>query len=116
MIEFLICDFSIFLVVCSFTGMDLKPEAGRDMSSSGSQPGSGGAGMSNGGFEVVGMAMGMSPPSSNVGGTSLTDVSLEQALTRVQELVKENTELRGKRDYGHILIATRMREIRNSKM
>ena len=64
----------------------------------GNQPASGGAmtGSVTGGFEMVGAGMGMSPPSSTVGGLSMTDVTLEQALARMHELVRENAELRGK--------------------
>jgi hypothetical protein len=63
----------------------------------GSQPASGSGGLSNGGFEMVatGMGMGVSPPCSTMGGMSMTDVTLEQALARMQELVRENAELRG---------------------
>ena len=62
----------------------------------GSQPVSGSNGSGNGGFEMVGMGMGVSPPCSTVGGLSMTDVTLEQALARMQELVRENAELKGR--------------------
>ena len=64
----------------------------------GSQPASGGLsnGTGTGGFEMLGMGMGVSPPCSTVGGLSMTDVTLEQALARMQELVRENAELKGK--------------------
>ena len=69
----------------------------------GSQPASGGmnSGSVTGGFEVlppgmgIGGGAGLSPPGSTVGGMSMTDVTLEQALARMQELARENAELRG---------------------
>nr|QNL15273.1 inhibitor of nuclear factor kappa-B kinase subunit gamma [Littorina littorea] len=66
----------------------------------GSQPASGGmnGGSMMGGFEVLATGMGggagVSPPCSTVGGLSMTDVTLEQALARMQELAKENADLR----------------------
>ncbi|XP_076447760.1 uncharacterized protein LOC143284710 [Babylonia areolata] len=68
----------------------------------GSQPASGGtnSGAMTGGFEMVSSGMGIgggagvSPPVSNVGGLSMTDITLEQALARMQDLMRENAELR----------------------
>lgn len=69
---------------------------------SGSQPASGGlVGSIAGGFELIGSGVGMaggagvSPPTSNIGGLSMTDVTLEQALLRMQDMARENAELRG---------------------
>ncbi|KAK7495487.1 hypothetical protein BaRGS_00013185 [Batillaria attramentaria] len=70
------------------------------MAQPGSQPASGGHGSGSvtGGFELVSSGMaggaGLSPPCSTVGGLSITDVTLEQALSRMQELSRENSELR----------------------
>lgn len=47
---------------------------------------------------VIGMGLGggagVSPPGSTVGGLSMTDITLEQALARMQDLMRENGELR----------------------
>ncbi|KAL8559163.1 hypothetical protein ACOMHN_048410 [Nucella lapillus] len=68
----------------------------------GGQPASGGinSGYVTGGFEMVSSGMGLgggaglSPPGSTVGGLSMTDITLEQALVRMQDLMRENGELR----------------------
>lgn len=74
-------------------------------SHAGSQPASGGHGSNGsmtGGFELIsgsimgiGGAAGVSPPVSTVGITSMMDITLEQALIRMQDLARENAELRG---------------------